>query len=409
MRQSVIKHLKVLDYLKHDCTVVYFNALFGVPKWLGNVDWSAVVLHVTLLRTRWHSLYEMIKKSSLWLAGLECPKVAIPQDEYDHCQLLDEWLECIAATDIFTNFKDHQQRKHLYPKMCDKARFHECLTGYIDEDQAKRIAAKLVPLKQRPVDIVYRATKLPYQFGSGGQLKHEIAKIVEKKAKELNITCDISTCPSKVIKGDAWLKFLAQGKAVIGCESGSSVLDGKGEIRHKINKLLKLEPTAHFVKIANQLGVGWDDNSFFTIGPRHLEAVITKTCQFLVEGHYAGILMPYRHYLPIKRDFSNLEDVLERLKYPEELQEMVDRAYQDIWLNGGLTYRDFADQIRQALHLEKKRIEPSFLGNGWMVIARLYSGMVTAVAVCLFLGSSLLRTLRAGAARLLSDSWSSHI
>ena len=35
---------------------------------------------------------------------------------------------------------------------------------------------------------------------------------------------------------------------------------------------------------------GWDSYAFFAISPRHLEAVITKTAQVLVEGRYSGVL-----------------------------------------------------------------------------------------------------------------------
>ena len=37
---------------------------------------------------------------------------------------------------------------------------------------------------------------------------------------------------------------------------------------------------------------GWDSYAFFAISPRHLEAVITKTAQVLVEGRYSGVLEP---------------------------------------------------------------------------------------------------------------------
>ena len=41
---------------------------------------------------------------------------------------------------------------------------------------------------------------------------------------------------------------------------------------------------------------------------------MTKTAQILVEGRYSGVLEPERHYLPVRRDFSNLDEVLERAR-----------------------------------------------------------------------------------------------
>ena len=60
------------------------------------------------------------------------------------------------------------------------------LTGYIDESCAPpSCAGRMVPHAERPFDIVYRATKLPYWFGSHGQLKHRIAEAVQRARRQL--------------------------------------------------------------------------------------------------------------------------------------------------------------------------------------------------------------------------------
>ena len=46
------------------------------------------------------------------------------------------------------------------------------------------------------------------------------------------------------------------------------------------------------------------------ITPRMFECALTRTGMILLEGHYNGILMPNKHYLEVKRDFSNVEEVL---------------------------------------------------------------------------------------------------
>ena len=57
----------------------------------------------------------------------------------------------------------------------------------------------------------------------------------------------------------------------------------------------------------------WEDGrlQLFAISPRHLEACATRTCQVLVEGEYSGVLRPGEHYIPVRKDLSNLDDVLE--------------------------------------------------------------------------------------------------
>ena len=90
---------------------------------------------------------------------------------------------------------------------------------------------------------------------------------------------------------------------------------------------------------------GWDSYAFFAISPRHLEAVITKTAQVLVEGRYSGVLEPERHYIPVRRDFSNLDEALERLRDVEAVEAMTERAYRDVYLSGRNNLSVLADQL----------------------------------------------------------------
>jgi len=100
------------------------------------------------------------------------------------------------------------------------------------------------------------------------------------------------------------------GRAVIGAESGSSVLDARGEIQRRIGRLLAEQPGLSFEEVDAQMPDGWDSYAFFAMSPRHLEAVITKTAQVLVEGRYSGVLEPGRHYIPLRRDLANLDEAL---------------------------------------------------------------------------------------------------
>jgi hypothetical protein len=169
-------------------------------------------------------------------------------------------------------------------------RFRGALTGYIDDAMARRCATQLRPIAARTHDIVYRATQLPYWFGSHGQLKHRIAEVVGARATAHDLTTDISTRWEDTIFGDGWSDFLMTGRSVIGAESGSSVLDRRGEIQSRIRTLLAEQPTLSFDEVARELPEGWDSWRFFAISPRHLEAVVTKTAQILVEGTYSGVL-----------------------------------------------------------------------------------------------------------------------
>jgi hypothetical protein len=348
MRLAIKQHLQTLDTseIKHEIT---YHNVYGNTRRLRDLNFDAVILHTTFLCMRWSHLFYLLKWELRWIKDIPCKKIAIPQDEYDHSEILDEWMYEWQAAAIFSCF-DKDTCKILYPIMHDRASIYPALTGYIDEATARNIESRLLKIENRPNDIVYRASQLPYWFGSHGQLKHQIGGVFSEQARLSGLTCDISTRETDTVVGESWLDFMASGKTTIGCESGSSVLDRRGEIQTKIRTLLRDKPTDTFEQVASRLPQGWDDFSFFAISPRHLEAIITKTCQILVEGSYSGILKPDLHYIPVKRDFSNLKEVVEKIKNTQLLQEIAERAYEDIYLSKKYSYQAFASQIEQAIN-----------------------------------------------------------
>lgn len=346
MRPAVARHLHALD--GHGDLIVYHNANGPAPAWLRKLRYDGVVLHTTFLCERWSERFDVHRARYEWVANLRCPKVAIPQDEYDHSAVLDRWLEELGVETILSIFGP-DVRATLYPSMSQRARFVEVLTGYVDENLARRCAIRAQPHAQRRVDVVYRAAHLPYWFGSHGQLKHRLGEAVLESAARHGTSIDISTREEDTIFGDAWGDFLMAGKTVLGCESGSSALDPSGGLQARI-RALTAHQTLTFEEVSRLMPNGWDSWQFFAISPRHLEAVVTKTCQVLVEGTYNGILEPGRHYVPLRRDLANLDDVLEQIQDVDLTQRLANHAYEDIYLSGAYSYERFANVVRQALN-----------------------------------------------------------
>ncbi len=345
MRLAVRHHLHLLE--RPGTRVLYRNAIDPAPAWLAWTAPDLCVLHTTFLsHARWGYSFDEYRRRFRWVGRLRCPKVALPQDEYDHAAVIDEWLDELGVTSVYSCFGPDQWES-LYPRLASRASFRETLTGFIDEQAAAELATRIVPHSQRPQDIVYRARKLPYWLGSHGQLKHRVAEVVLERAEHHGLRTDISTRPEDTIYGAGWLDFLLSGRAVIGAESGASVLDRRGEIQRQISRLLADQPDLSFEEVDAQMPTGWDSYAFFAISPRHLEAVIAKTAQVLVEGSYSGVLEPERHYIPVRRDFSNLDEALERLRDLEAVEIMAERAYEDVYLSGRNNLSVLADQLLQ--------------------------------------------------------------
>lgn len=127
----------------------------------------------------------------------------------------------------------------------------------------------------------------------------------------------------------AWAEFLGKTRAVIGAESGSYYLHRKGQLLSDAKQWCAANPTAQFEEVEARF---FTDRSGVpsgkTISSRHFEPIGTRTCQVLVEGSYAGVLVPNEHYIPVRKDMMDLPDALRRAADETERLQMVNRAYE---------------------------------------------------------------------------------
>src|SRR5438270_5172079 len=89
IRAAIYHHLRSLDHGSGRYEACYVNTFGSVLRRLRYLPVDAVILHTTLLCLRWSQFFEKIRRDLLWLSELPCPKIALPQDEYDHAELLE--------------------------------------------------------------------------------------------------------------------------------------------------------------------------------------------------------------------------------------------------------------------------------------------------------------------------------
>ena len=136
--------------------------------------------------------------------------------------------------------------------------------------------------------------------------------------------------------------FLGNCKYILGVEGGTSIYDRNGVIKSRVDEFLKCNPTASFELTESKCFYGLDGKfKGFAISPRHLEACMIGTCQVLTEGEYSGILIPYKHYIPVAKDFSNLNEVIEILKSDHLRKSIVSNAYLDIVESGYYSFEQY--------------------------------------------------------------------
>jgi hypothetical protein len=221
------------------------------------------------------------------------------------------------------------------------------LAGYVPENL---LHLDVPPIRDRPIDIGYRARKLPAWLGAHGQEKWQIAAGVQKDADRYHLRCDLSWEERDRIYGDRWINFLTNCKAVLGTESGSSVCDFTGEIQAATEAHLVREPSTSFDTLRDLYFKDVDRClTINVISPRCFEAAALRTLMILYEGNYSGRLEPWRHYVPLRKDHGNMQDVVAVLNDPVEAQQIADRAYREVALNRDNWFESMVKQVDRAI------------------------------------------------------------
>jgi hypothetical protein len=202
----------------------------------------------------------------------------------------------------------------------------------------------------RPIDIGYRGSAAPAAFGRLCYEKRQIGEVFAQICAERNWKADISSRPEDRIYGPHWLRFLGRAKATLGVESGGSVFDFTGEIHRQCEAYQQRHPAADFETV-HQLFLAPHEGRihYRQVAPRHFEAAACRTLQILYEGEYSGIFQPFRHYLPLKRDLGNLDEVAARFLDPAERRRITERAYGEIIRSDACAYESFVKQLDDAI------------------------------------------------------------
>jgi hypothetical protein len=336
--------------------VFYLNlAARETPRWLPRVPFDLIIWHTSFLSLRWApEMFAQARRRAQPLKPIRAPSVALPQDEFIHVDALCDFLEEFGVGAICSVAPEREWPRIYRSLDRDRIRFLRVLTGYLDEKTVERIDRIVTAMPpDRPIDVGYRAWHNAPWLGRHGRLKTRVAEVIQGAAEQHSLRVDISTRDEDTILGDDWYRFLASCKYTIGAEGGASVLDRDGSIRERTEAYLRSHPDADFDEVSTACFAAEDGKDGFllsSLSPRQLEACATRTCQVLVEGSYNGILEPGRHYVELRDDFSNLDEVLDLIAAAERRTEITERAYHDVVAPGAWTYRRLvADVERTAL------------------------------------------------------------
>lgn len=308
-------------------------------------DFAAIVIHYTsrichpgYISTGW---YEAAKR----FKGV---KAVYLQDEYENVHLARKTLADLQFDFVFTCVPDSEIEK-VYPKrMFPNTKFVNVLTGYVPLDIDD--VPDGPPMAERTTLIGYRGRNLGYWYGDLGREKVEIGRRMKRVCKERGLPVDIGWEESDRIYGDDWFRFLGSARATLATESGCTIFDWDGSLREGVQRELAANPNASYEEIRDKFFPGREGEvAMNQISPKLFEAVACGTALVLYEGGYSGILQPDKHFIPLKKDFSNIDEVLAKVQDVDLLTKMTRSAYADVVGSGRYSYQAFVELFDRSL------------------------------------------------------------
>lgn len=338
---TVTEYLDALvTHSKH--TVHEIPMMGHFPSQIDLDHFDAVILHYSLSMGPMIEHYlgaDLIQK----LAHYKGIKAAFLQDEYRAIQTYWSNIRRLGLDILFSCVPEDEIKKVYPPAELPNVKVVNVLTGYISHDLTN-IAAP--PIAQRSLDVGYRSRRTPFWLGALGWEKTLISSEFKKRAHSTDLRVDVSVDEGDRLYGAAWTNFILSCRALLGTESGASIIDFDGQLEKTVDEYVHAHPKADFDHVSKLFLKEYEGSlRLHQISPRCFEAAALRTPMVLFEGQYSNILKPGRHYISLKKDFSNFDSVVKALKDTDALQAMADRTYEEIALDPQWGYPAFVERI----------------------------------------------------------------
>ena len=318
------------------------NTHLGFPSHLERAHPTVIFLHNTLWIPRGYVVPTRMRD---WLRGVDAYKVAFFQDEYHFCEERFHFVNDVGVDLVYTHVHP-EDIPQVWGRYAPRAMARFNYPGYVDRQMIAAAARFARPDAQRDIDVGYRARTLHPHLGSGSQEKSLIGDQFKELAASSGLTIDIDTTDEGRLYGDDWYRFLGRSRVVLGVESGTSYIDLEDEVLYDYEARVKAGRPATLEALQEgPLGRLDHNYSYRTISPRHFEAAAFRICQVLFEGQYSGVLEPMVHYVPLKKDFSNLEEVIELIGDRCVREQIAENAHRDLIRSGNYSYEGYVSGV----------------------------------------------------------------
>lgn len=318
-----------LMFARYDSSNRYIvhNAYIDLPKFIRTYPFDAVIMMSTFidkvvgegLSSRWIKKYQFLKL----FAG---SKLAFPQDDYWFSETRDQFYVEYSIDRVYPVCPQNSWPELIPNYLENGGDVKQGFTTYITP-MMRGLELLNKPLSERENHIVYRANKAPKAPNHYGYIKGVIGQNFLSKVSGSKYSFDISSDSKALIHGDEWYKFIANSRAILGANSGSTVRLRNIQALLRLKEYQSQHPNKPGNEVADAVFATEDrGKNYSAISPRNIEAAMLGTLQILVEGPYSGLLEPKKDYLTLAEDCSNAEEILEIVSNDVALKDITDNC-----------------------------------------------------------------------------------
>lgn len=325
------------------CEVHYLN-LYGVvaSREMDSQDYDLLIVTYEVLAQRAWVYWPEIQQRVTRISHSAKATVFLPQDDYTFSSRLDDLAIACEVSAVWSPIAKDVEL--LYPRSAKQGiRFELALTGYVEREKLKEYEGYSKSFDAREIDLGQRVSMLPVNFGKIAQRKAEIATRLGEELLSRSFRVDVSTKPEDSFSGSSWLEFLGNTRFTVSRKGGAGIGDPLNKFSNRVaflhlfSRILDSEMLER-LSATNGVVVG----DFSAVSPRLFEAAALGVCQILEEDNYLdGAIMPWIHYVPLKSDFSNVDEIADFMRSGDRIQEMVQNAKLALIDSGDFSYESF--------------------------------------------------------------------
>ena len=302
-------------------------------------EFDVVVIHYSVVLSDDYFVAPTFRDKLRRFRGL---KIQFIQDDYRWVNKATAAARDIGLHVLFT-VAPEPAASQLYDERLPGVRRVHTLTGYVPDNLMHR-AGK--PLRERAIDVGYRARDLPFWLGRLSREKAWIGEGFLERAPAYGLRCDIAWREHDRIYGSLWIDFVSSSRATLGAESGASIADFDSGAERAVRAYLRVHPGAPYEEV-NQAVLGpYEGNVVVnTVSPRVFEAAALGTALIMYPGEYSGVVAASEHYIPLEKDFSNMPEVVAQLRDDNLVEAMTKRIHDDLIRSNRWTYAAFVAEF----------------------------------------------------------------